>query len=102
MFTSLLQIADFIRARKVKKDKILDITNLQEFGEVAWNFLSSIYEAGWDSIPIDNCNTSFRNTIMAKLNFKLLKSNNSSLSDKFKERESRNCQTSFPHICALA
>jgi len=45
IFTSLLQMTDYIRARKVKKGKILNVTELQEFGKVTWNFISSIYKA---------------------------------------------------------
>jgi len=33
IFTSLLQMADYIRARKVKQGKILDVTKLQGFGK---------------------------------------------------------------------
>jgi len=54
IFTSLLYMADFIRTRKVQQSKILDIAKLQDFGEIAWSFISSIYKAGWNSIPIND------------------------------------------------
>jgi len=44
----------------------------------------SIYEAGWDSIPINKQNVSFRNVILNKLNPKLSKFNNGSHSDRLK------------------
>ena len=72
IFTSLLWIANFIKARKVEKGKILDVTDLQRFSKVAWDFFLSIYEAEWDSIPIDNHNTSFRNAVIDKSNPKLV------------------------------
>ena len=53
IFTFLLWIADYIRARKVKKGKISDVTKLQEFGKAAWNFISSIYKAEWNIISIN-------------------------------------------------
>ena len=79
-------MTNFIRARKVKKGKILDVTNLQGFGETAWNFFSSIYEAGWNSIPINNHNTSFRNAVTNKLNLKPSKINSGPSSNKSKEK----------------
>ena len=45
IFTSLLWMANYIRAIKVKQGKILDVTELQGFGKVAWNFILFIYEA---------------------------------------------------------
>jgi len=83
---SLLQIADYIRVRKVKQGKILDITELQGFGKAEWNFISSIYEAGWDFISINKQNVSFRNSVSNKLNTKSSKFNNSSYSDRSKEK----------------
>jgi len=74
IFTSLLYIADFIRARKVQQGKISDIAELQGFGKAAWSFILSIYEADWDSIPINNQNISFRNVVSNKLTSKALKS----------------------------
>ena len=38
-------MANYIRAIKVKQGKILDVTELQGFGKVAWNFILFIYEA---------------------------------------------------------
>ena len=46
IFTSLLHMADYIRSRKVKKDKIENITELQEFEEAVWSFISSICKSG--------------------------------------------------------
>ena len=74
IFTSLLYMADFIRAKKVQQGKILDIAELQGFGEAAWSFILSICEAAWDSIPINDQNVSFRNVVSNKLASKVSKS----------------------------
>ena len=84
IFTSLLCIADFIRTRKVQQGKILNIAKLQGFGEVAWSFISSIYEAGWDSIHINDQNISFRNVVINKLTLKVSKSTIGMSSSKLK------------------
>lgn len=60
-------MANFIRARKVKKGKISDVIELQRFDKVAWNFILAIYKANWDSSPIDNQNISFKNAVISKL-----------------------------------
>ena len=35
---------------------------------MAWEFLSAIYEAHWDSLSADNSNISFRNKVKSKFN----------------------------------
>jgi len=86
IFTSLLYMADFIRAKKVQQGKISDIAELQGFGEVAWSFILSIYEAGWDSIPINDQNVSFRNAVSNKLASKVSKSTINMSSSKLKDK----------------
>ena len=46
IFMSLLYMANFIRARKIQQGQISDMVELQDFGEVAWSFISSIYKLG--------------------------------------------------------
>jgi len=82
MFTSLLQIANFIKARKIKKDKITNVTELQGFGKAAQCFISSIYKVGCNLLPINKYNNSFRNTVMNKFTSKSLKINLGSTSGK--------------------
>jgi len=67
-------MADFIRTRKVQQGKISDMAKLQGFDKAAWSFISSIYEAGWDSIPINDQNISFKNVVINNLISKALKS----------------------------
>ena len=86
MFTFLLYIANFIKAGKVIKDKANNVTELQSFGEVAWSFISSIYKAGWDSLPIDKYNNSFRNSIVNKFILKSPKINSGLTSGESKSK----------------
>jgi len=57
---------------------------LQDFGEVAWHFISAIYKANWDLLPIDKDNTSFKIKVSNKFTSKLLDINLGLTSDKKK------------------
>ena len=101
IFTSLLYMTDFIRTRKVQQGKISDIAELQGFGEVAWSFISSIYEAGWDSISINNQNISFRNVVIVNLTSKALKSTIGMSSSKLKGKVAKIVKLSPPiSVCS--
>jgi len=79
-------MADYIRSRKILKGKINDIPKLKDFGKAIWNFVSSIYEFGWDLVYTDKNNNLFRNRILNKFTLKVLKNNFSSSSNKFKKK----------------
>ena len=74
------------------------MAELQGFGKVAWSFILSIYKAGWDSIPINDWNVSFRNAVTSKFISKSLKSTiDRSLKDlKGKEVEITKISPSIP------
>lgn len=71
MSTSLLYIANFIRNRSAKSNKINDVKQLQDFGQVAQIFISSIYEAGQDVLEIDKNNMTFKQSIFFKFTPKI-------------------------------
>jgi len=50
--TSLLKIANFIQNRSIKNDSNKNITDITGFGQAAYIFISSIYEAGWNKLKI--------------------------------------------------
>lgn len=64
-------MADFIRFRKVDTGVIDNIKELKEFGDAAFNFISSIYEANWNTIHSDKNNNSFRSRITNKFTSKV-------------------------------
>ena len=43
-----------------------NIKNLEGIGKAVWEFLSSIYNSHWDSLYINNTNTTFRNKVSSK------------------------------------
>ena len=45
IYTLLLYMADFIRARKVKTSSINNVKELKGFGDTVFNFVLSIYKA---------------------------------------------------------
>ena len=66
MFTSLLQIANFIKTKKVEYGKTSDVTELQKFSKATYSLISAIYESSWDTLPIDKYNNSIRKFIVSK------------------------------------
>ena len=86
MFTFLLYMADYIRSRKVKKGLINNILELKCFSKAAWNFISSIYKAGWDTIDINKDNNSFKNGIANKFTPKVPNIKPSSNSNTSKDK----------------
>jgi len=75
MYTSLLCMSNFIRTRKVVNSKTNNISELKNFGKVVWNFISFIYNSGWDSLPSDKYNNLFRTKVLNKFTLKSPKIN---------------------------
>jgi len=60
---SLYHIRKYILNKKIEQDKANSVTDLKGVGKAAWNFISSIYEAEWDELIVNNENFSFRHKI---------------------------------------
>ena len=73
IYTLLLYMADFIRARKVKTSSINNVKELKGFGDTVFNFVLSIYKANQDAIFTDNHDNFFRNRITNKFTLKVKK-----------------------------
>jgi len=43
----------------IEPNKANDVLNLKGVGEAAWNFISALYDSGWDSLVSDKDNCSF-------------------------------------------
>ena len=84
MYTSLLHIANFIRSRKVVKDKTIDVLELKEFGKAVQNFVFFIYKSKWNLLPTDKYNNLFKTKILNKFILKVLKNNLDSTLGKYK------------------
>ena len=50
---SLTHISDFISNRELKNNKEKNILFLKGFGQIAFNFVFSIFKSGWDQLRID-------------------------------------------------
>ena len=59
---------------------------LKDFGEVAWNFVFSIYKSEWDTVYTNKDNNSFRYRILNKFTPKVPKNNTLSNSNKPKNK----------------
>ena len=64
----LLRIAAFIKQHKLEGKSEKDIPWTAEFGFTMWEFISSIYEAGWNILPAKNDHKSFRQCISTQFN----------------------------------
>ena len=51
---SLKRMACFLRQRNVKEQDANSIRQLDPFGESAWDFVSAIFESGWDTLMTAN------------------------------------------------
>ena len=58
----------YILEKSIESNKANNLQNLKDVGKVVWEFLSAIYKACWDSLSVDNSNTSFRNKVKSKFN----------------------------------
>jgi len=70
---SLTRIQKYILDETIKGSKANNVKDLKGIGKVAWRFISSLYEAHWDSLIVVNSNTSFRNRVMSKFSPQVVK-----------------------------
>ena len=62
---SLNQITKYILNKSVERGKVNNFEDLKGIGKVAWEFISAIYDSGWDTLYVDN-NTLFKNKVTLK------------------------------------
>ena len=81
-------MANFIRFKKVVNGRTSDVSELSGFGEVAWNFISSIYKSGWDLLFTNKYINLFKSKVMNKFTLKALKFNSALTLDSSKGKVS--------------
>jgi len=59
-------MATYIKNKKIETSKSNDIKNFEGIGKVAWDLISFIYEARWDSLIANNHRNSFRQKVSYK------------------------------------
>ena len=62
---SLWKMGKYIKDKSINNNPN-NIKDLEGVGKVVWEFLSSIYNSHWDSLYINNTNTTFKNKISSK------------------------------------
>ena len=67
---SLKKITKYILNKSVERGKVNNFENLNNIGKVAWKFISSLYDSGWDALCINN-NILFRSKVMSKFTPKI-------------------------------
>ena len=65
---SLCQIQKYILNKLIESDKANDVKDLENICEVAWGFISALYESHWDYLIADKNNFSFRQKVKAQFN----------------------------------
>ena len=50
----------YIKNKSINHSKTNNILYLSSIGEVAWNFISTIYKSGWDLLISNKENRTFR------------------------------------------
>ena len=81
----------FVRQWKLEDKTVENISQISEFGFVAWDFLLAIYESGWDKLTANKDKDSFRECVSVQFNRKPF--NNTTLRKKDKGK-----QASFSRI----
>ena len=56
----------YITNKKIDSSKANDLEDFKGIGEAVWNYISSIYEANWDVLSMDDNSTLLRRKIMSK------------------------------------
>ena len=80
-------MTNHILNKKVERGKVNDFKNFKSIGNMAWDFISAIYESEQDVLIADSNNASFRNKVVAKFmpkinNSNIPKNNSSKSNDK--------------------
>jgi len=55
----------YILNKKSERGKANNINDFKDIGEAAWNFISFLYESGWDELVADKNNHLFRQKVKA-------------------------------------
>jgi len=65
---SLIRIQKYIIGKSINDNSANQIKDFKGIGKATWRFISSLYEAHWNSLTADDSNMSFRNKLKSKFN----------------------------------
>ena len=63
---SLTRMRKFIASKSINGDKANNLKNLNGMGKAIWEFIFTVYDSHWDSLYVDNNNTTFRSKVKSK------------------------------------
>ena len=63
---SLNRMRKFIAGKSINSDKANNIKDMNSMGKAIWKFISMVYDSHWNSLYIDNNNTTLRSKIKSK------------------------------------
>ena len=63
---SLTRIWKFIAGKSINGNKANNLKDLNGMGKAIWEFISIVYNSHWNSLYIDNNNTTFRSKVKSK------------------------------------
>jgi len=78
-----MYISDFINNRELKNNREADIPFLSNFGQITFDFISSISKEGWDQLKIDRDNKIFHELIKNEFTTKVPISSKGKKANKF-------------------
>ena len=67
----LMHILNFISNRKLKNNREADIPFLSSFGQIIFDFVSSVFKGGWDQLKTNKNNKIFHELIKDELTTKV-------------------------------
>ena len=83
---------------KLEDKTTKDISQIREFGFVAWEFLFAIYKVSWDKLAANKYNKLFRQCVSAQCNKLLLKSLETTIPSFMKKEKKENVSRILPPI----
>jgi len=77
----LRYMTNYIR-KSIEPNKANNILDLKRVGKVAWNFISALYNSGWDLLVSNKDNCSFQQNVASKFTPRIQEVKNKSKNDK--------------------
>jgi len=78
---SLNFLAKYIKNKQVNDGKVNELDNFDGMGDAIWNFISSVYEAKWNTLYTDQKSNTLRTKISSKFTPRTNPSNNGNKKD---------------------
>ena len=69
----LRKMQKYILNKSIEGNKVNDVKDLEDVGEVAWGFISALYKSHWDHLITNKNNFSFRHKVKAQFSSQIIK-----------------------------